>query len=166
MSTTHQQQFVYHPEHRTMAPVYSLIIICYQCYFNDSVTLIVVAAWHALCSRLHAHTQLRWSYGKKLLWLGQVIRWLSLIWMVTQRFFGLCVCVFCVLALAHIQLLPPLPSKPKTMNASNTHTHNHPMWPTARAKCGSSRERAHIHTRPPKLTLHTDFPGTSARPAV
>lgn len=130
---------------------------------SETLSLLVVAGWHTFCSSLCAHThtrtQLKRSYGKMLLRLGQVLCWLSLIWMVTQRF-GLCVCVccvFCVLALAHIQILPPLPS---SLETTTTLLPSLPLLPCGR-QCGRSLVAAHAHTPtcppPPAHTTHQLF---------
>lgn len=114
---------------------------------------------HSVPACAHTRTQLKRSYGKMLLRLGQVLCWLSLIWMVTQRF-GLCVCVccvFCVLALAHIQILPPLPS---SLETTTTPLPSLPLLPCGR-QCGRSLVAAHAHTPtcppPPAHTTHQLF---------
>lgn len=102
----------------------------------------------------HTHTQLRWSYGKVLLWPGPTFCWLSLIWMVTQRF-GMCVRVYVCVCVS----LGPRP----TATTFTILMWNHQTAPSlplpcgfqhGRAQCGNCREREHMLMCPPTHT-HT-----------
>lgn len=112
---------------------------------------------HSVPACAHTRTQLKRSYGKMLLRLGQVLCWLSLIWMVTQRF-GLCVCV-CVLCVLCVSL-GPYPNT--TAFAILTWNHDHPtplspstpMWPTVWAQFGSCT-CTHTHLPTPTRSHYT-----------
>lgn len=106
---------------------------CATTAISEILSLVVVADWHTSCSTLqltNTHVQ-KHTYGKKLVRLGRrsadsaSFEWShgDLAWVCALGF-------FCVLALACIQLVPPLLLWRETKQGSTTY-HAPPKWPTA-----------------------------------